>query len=275
MIRTLAVAIALTLVCTGEGRAWRVAEKLEFVQELSSYRGLPGLALCRLVEETTHYYIFTTGREERAYVVAPGRCAGDQYLSLEDGELEQLKAQGIVAADLPELKPPSSMGWLKPIAIAGLGLVVLVFLRGALGQGAGREAARSATGAQKTWADRKGTGYAGRLFEVACRAATAVGRTDDVTLGQIVALGESARYRDASPEKAREVIDRIRFERDASLDDIGIGLGEGQRRELMQVAMRMIGKPNLEDPRAKAFLDKLALGLLILPEERAYLASLI
>lgn len=118
--------------------------------------------------------------------------------------------------------------------------------------------------------------YETRVIEVASRAALADGVVEDKEVAMICGIAAGFVPGIVSPDQVRDMVEYIR-QNPAKTDflDIGTGLDDLQRQQLLRIAIQVIGKESIHEGAGKEFVDNLSMGLLILPEQRNAIASTI
>lgn len=115
--------------------------------------------------------------------------------------------------------------------------------------------------------------YEHRVVEVACRAALADGVVEDKEVAIICGIAVGFIPGVVDPTQVRAMVDKIAQGSDKEdFLDLGYGLDEIQRQQLLRLALQVIGKEGLAAGGADDFLDKLSMGLLITKEQRDAIA---
>jgi uncharacterized membrane protein YebE (DUF533 family) len=113
-----------------------------------------------------------------------------------------------------------------------------------------------------------------RLLETACRAALADGTVEQREVAIVAAIAEKFTAGPVDPDRLRKMIGYIRVQPPPpDLTHLGQGLNDVGRNQLLRAAMVVIGPQNRDHGSGKAFIDRLAMDLLIDPARREALAA--
>ncbi len=248
----------------GRGVAiWGDREMLDYVAEttLPNQVGEGKLSLCHRVSYT-HFFFMPLYFSSEGYVLAPDRCDTEYYYDIAPIKLALYRNTGVLPADLPDEPELTLLQTITPFFWGSFALIV-AFMKFRAG-GFRRSAAPGPAAVE----------FRNRVLETSCRAALADGEIEDREVAAICAIAGQFTTGQVSPDQMRKMIGYVRVQPETpDLSHLGSGLDDTRRHQLLHVAMMVIGKDRLGTGDGKAFLDKLALDLMVEPRRRDALAS--
>ncbi|WP_170762240.1 DUF533 domain-containing protein [Ruegeria lacuscaerulensis] len=243
------------------GGVWGTAEQMSLIAqtEIEDNAGQK-LALCHLTKKT-HVIFAGIWRSSKGYVLAPNGCDSDSYYNLTAEKLELGKALGDFPSDLPEQPVMSTADMLS--GFWGLGAIAVLLILAGI-----KTAGRSARKRQRH-AEFGGVPPAAlQVMDAMCHAAKADGKLD---ASEVAIMADIAKQiTGATFEEARI---RRMFEMaeanptDAQFIAFGRGLTTDQKRMVLQATLMVVGADGHLDQKESVFVQKLARGLLIHPDE--------
>ena len=222
---------------------------------LRRFSGSPTLDLCMLSTRRAVFGVIGFW-ESRRYVLAPGRCAGDEYYDFEEGMYEVARTDGSIPEDVPARPEWTAMDLLN--GFWGIGLALGFFgMSGVTALNLKRKAKKRAgvLGAADTMGKRAGT--------VMAASARADGGASEGQMGLIRDILNTLTEDPLTEAEVREVVRNTPKMKQDDLIALGTGLDLEDRMDLYQAAVMVAVADERLSKGGKSFLFDLsqALGL--------------
>ena len=241
------------------------APVVEEAEEESSSAGILGRLARRLVgqPQTLDLCVLSTRRavfgiigfwESRRYVLAPGRCEGEEFYEFEDGMFAEAQAGGVIPEGVPAAPEWTPEDYLK--GFWGIGLAVGLFGMSGVTAMRFKRAAKKRSGVlgeADTMGKRAGT--------VMAAAARADGKASEKELALIRDILNTLTADPLTEDEVREVVRNTPKMTAEQLGELGTGVDLEDRMDLYQAAVLVTMADGEPSGNERHFLGRLAKGL--------------
>lgn len=253
-------AVATTGTVAEAGRGFTgTKETLMFVAE-TSLSGVDSdtFALCHLVRQHTAFGIVPLTYSVESYALADFGCETSSYIPLTAPQIATLRDEGRIPAGIPDLPALplryTAQTWGVWAVILGL---LAAMLTGRLPIAPERAGVSRRRG-------RATAPFELRLVEAMMLTACADGHLDDRELDLMARAVAKITGKDVSRDTVRHLAAEATPPGTAAeFHDFGVGLSDQQRIEVLRAALAIAVADGRIAARERAFLDQLALGLMI------------
>jgi hypothetical protein len=286
MLKTLTLAVALFLAgLTTPAEARRgggLQEFLELVVPIDAPAGAPqqGLALCHLVERHTVVF-FPLYYVSKGYVVSDAGCATDEYYPLTADGFTEMKALGLVPADLPDTPQLSFKQQATPYFTGGfVGLIALFAFIQRMGQRGSTAAPAYGTGRMTgipddpvlpdldAFENMRWDHYSLMMVEVLSHIVHKGWVIDDAERQRIAAIARQFLGSDFHEARINRMVDSASSNLTSRrFQELAPELTPEQRENVLRAAILAAGDPETVPPATRSFVQGLA-SILSVPDTR-------